>query len=135
LAQDALFEGFDVNRDVWQFRHALTIASGLGLINSAGFPETGTMLSSNKLLSISEGVSIDQKREPEISYQIRVKPGREGVDPEAPDWEVLELEDGVVMNNADIYDNLTLAEANQIAGMWRRKKAEAEADPTSPTEH
>lgn len=64
---------------------------------------------------------------PEISYEIRVKPGRAGNDPEAPDWEVLELENGVVMNNADIYDNLTLAEANQIAGMWRRKKAEAEA--------
>ncbi len=63
---------------------------------------------------------------PEISYEIRVKPGRTGTDPEAPDWEVLELEDGEVKNNADIYDNMTLAEANQIAGMWRRKKAEAE---------
>lgn len=67
-----------------------------------------------------------QEEGPEISYEIRVKPGRAGSDPEAPDWEVLELEDGQVKNNADIYDNLTLAEANQIAGMWRRKKAEAE---------
>jgi hypothetical protein len=64
--------------------------------------------------------------DPEISYVIRVKPGRAGSDPNAPDWEVLELEDGEVKNNADIYDNLTLAEANQIAGMWRRKKEEAE---------
>jgi hypothetical protein len=64
----------------------------------------------------------------EISYEVRVKPGRSGTDPNAPDWEVLELEDGVIMNNADIYDNLTMAEANQIAGMWRRKKEEAETD-------
>ena len=63
---------------------------------------------------------------PEISYQVRVKPGRAGTDPEAPDWEVLELEDGEIKNNADIYDNLTLAEATQISGMWRRKKEEAE---------
>ncbi len=68
----------------------------------------------------------ENQRGPEISYDVRVKPGRTGTDPEAPDWEVLELEDGEVKNNADIYDNLTLAEANQIAGMWRRKKAEAE---------
>ena len=62
----------------------------------------------------------------EISYEIRVKPGRAGTDPEAPDWEVIELEDGVVKNTSDIYDNMTLAEANQIAGMWRKKKEEAE---------
>ena len=69
------------------------------------------------------------EKEPEISYQVRVKPGRAGTDPNAPDWEVLELEDGEVMNTADIYDNLTLAEANQISGMWRRKKEEAENPP------
>jgi len=63
----------------------------------------------------------------EISYEIRVKPGRPGTDPEAPDWEVLELEDGQVKNSADIYDNLSLAEANQICGMWTKKKEEAEA--------
>ena len=63
----------------------------------------------------------------EISYEVRVKPGRAGSDPEAPDWEVLELEDGQVKNNADIYDNLSLAEANQICGMWTKKKEEAEA--------
>jgi hypothetical protein len=39
---------------------------------------------------------------------------------------VLELEDGQIKNTADIYDNLTLAEAQQISGMWRRKKEEAE---------
>jgi hypothetical protein len=62
----------------------------------------------------------------EISYEVRLKPGRAGTDQEAPDWEVLELEDGEIKNTADIYDNLTLAEANQIAGMWRKKKEEAE---------
>ena len=69
----------------------------------------------------------DETKTPEISYEIRVKPGREGNDPDAPDWEILELEDGVVKNNADIYDNLTLAEAHQIRGMWAKKKEEAEA--------
>ena len=63
----------------------------------------------------------------EISYEVRVKPGRAGSNPEAPDWEVLELEDGQVKNTADIYDNLSLAEANQICGMWTKKKEEAEA--------
>jgi hypothetical protein len=64
---------------------------------------------------------------PEISYEVRVKPGRLGSDPNEPDWEVLELEDGAVKNTSDIYDNLTLAEANQIAGMWRKKKEEADS--------
>lgn len=61
-----------------------------------------------------------------ISYEIRVAPGRTGNDPEAPDWQVCELEDGVIKNDADIYDNLTYAEAQQIAGMWTKKKEEAE---------
>jgi hypothetical protein len=62
-----------------------------------------------------------------VSYEIRVSAGKAGTDPEAPDWEVAELEDGVVKDSSDIYDNLTLAEANQIAGMWTKKKEEAEA--------
>jgi len=62
-----------------------------------------------------------------VSYEIRVSDGKAGTDPEAPDWEVAELENGVVKDTADIYDNLTLAEANQIAGMWTKKKEEAEA--------
>lgn len=73
----------------------------------------------------------EKPESPEISYEIRVKPGRAGTDPEAPDWEVLELEDGEVKNTADIYDNLTKAEANQIAGMWRRKKEEAESEQSA----
>jgi hypothetical protein len=70
----------------------------------------------------------DEKKTPEISYLIRVKPGRAGTDPNAPDWEVCELEDGVIINTADIYDNMTEAEAHQIAGMWRKKKEEAETE-------
>ncbi|HEY0408567.1 MAG TPA: hypothetical protein VGC89_22725 [Pyrinomonadaceae bacterium] len=62
-----------------------------------------------------------------ISYEVRLTEGREGNDPNAPDWEVCELENGVVGNNADIYDNLTLAEANEMAEMWTKKKDEAEA--------
>ena len=72
----------------------------------------------------------EQTNSPEISYDVRVKPGRSGSDPEAPDWEVVELEDGEIKNSADIYDNMTLAEANQIAGMWRQKKQEAQTGAT-----
>ncbi|MEK6337487.1 MAG: hypothetical protein AABM67_21395 [Acidobacteriota bacterium] len=67
------------------------------------------------------------EEETNVSYEIRVSDGKAGTDPEAPDWEVAELENGVVKDTADIYDNLTLAEANQIAGMWTKKKEEAEA--------
>ncbi len=60
-----------------------------------------------------------------LSYEVRVTPGRAGSDPNAPDWEVLELENGAVQDGADIFNNLTLAEANQIAGMWTKKKEDA----------
>jgi len=70
---------------------------------------------------------LSEENQVAISYEIRVKPGRAGTDPNAPDWEVCELENGAIADNADIYDNLTLAEAHQIAGMWQRKKDEAEA--------
>jgi len=61
-----------------------------------------------------------------VTFEVRVSEGKAGLDPEAPDWEVAELEDGVVKDNSNIYDNLTLAEAQQIAGMWTKKKEEAE---------
>jgi hypothetical protein len=61
-----------------------------------------------------------------VTFEIRVSEGKAGTNPEAPDWEVAELENGVVKDNSDIYDNLTLAEAQQIAGMWTKKKDEAE---------
>lgn len=71
---------------------------------------------------------MEEKKFSNVSYEIRVSEGKEGTDPNAPDWEVCELEDGMIKDNADIYDNLTLAEAEQIAGMWTRKKDEAEAE-------
>jgi hypothetical protein len=64
------------------------------------------------------------------TFEIRVSSGKTGADPDQPDWEVAELENGVVIDNADIYDNLTYAEAQQIAGMWTKKKEEAEATET-----
>ena len=63
-----------------------------------------------------------------VSYEVQVSPGRAGIDPNAPDWQVCELEDGELKDSADIYDNLTLAEANDLAAMWTRKKEEAEAE-------
>ena len=61
-----------------------------------------------------------------VTFEIRVSEGKAGTNPEAPDWEVAELENGAVKDNSNIYDNLTLAEAQQIAGMWTKKKDEAE---------
>ncbi|HEX8178603.1 MAG TPA: hypothetical protein VF525_03585 [Pyrinomonadaceae bacterium] len=63
-----------------------------------------------------------------VSYEVRLTAGRAGTDPNASDWEVCELENGELQDAADIYDNLTLAEANDLAGMWTRKKEEAEAE-------
>ena len=68
----------------------------------------------------------NEQNKPGISYEVRVTTGRDGNNPDAPDWEVCELEDGVVRNNADVYDNLTLAEATGMAAMWTKKKDEAE---------
>jgi len=62
-----------------------------------------------------------------VTFEIRLSHGKAGTDPEAPDWEVAELENGVVKDSSDIYDNLTYAEAQQIARMWTTKKDEAQA--------
>ena len=70
----------------------------------------------------------EQERGGNVSYEVRVAPGRAGTDPSAPDWQVCELEDGEIQDSADIYDNLTLEEANELAAMWTRKKEEAEAE-------
>ena len=69
----------------------------------------------------------EQNNSPEISYDVRVKPGRAGTDPEAPDWEVVELEDGVIKNSADSYDNMTPAEAKQSLECGDAKTDEAES--------
>jgi hypothetical protein len=59
------------------------------------------------------------------TFEVRVTEGREGSDPEAPDWEVVEVKDGV----AEVAcDNMTRAEAQQMADMWSRKRDEAEAE-------
>jgi hypothetical protein len=66
------------------------------------------------------------EKSPNITFEVRVTPGCAGVDPNAPDWEVLELEDGVVRNDASVFDNLTQAEAEDMAAMWSKKRDEAE---------
>ena len=74
---------------------------------------------------LREGIHSMEEENLNLTWEIRVSEGCAGTDPEAPDWEVAELENGVVKNNADIYDNLTYAEAQQIAGMWTKKKEDA----------
>ena len=60
------------------------------------------------------------------TFEVRVTQGREGSDPDAPDWEVVEVKDG----SAEVAcDNLTEAEAKHMAEMWSRKRDEAEAEP------
>ena len=66
-------------------------------------------------------------QQPIVTFEVRLTAGRQGLNPNAPDWEVRELADGVINSEAEIYDNLTKAEAEQLAGMWTRKKDEAEA--------
>ena len=73
-----------------------------------------------------------EEENPNLTWEIRVSEGRAGTDPDAPDWEVAELENGVVKNNADIYDNLTFAEAQNICGMWTKKKEDAEGVEVAP---
>jgi hypothetical protein len=59
------------------------------------------------------------------TFEVRVTPGRAGTDPNAPDWEVLEVRG----DSAEVScDNLTEAEARHMADMWSRKRDEAEAE-------
>jgi hypothetical protein len=62
-----------------------------------------------------------------VSFEVRLTAGRRGTDPQAPDWEVRELINGVVNSEAEVYDNLTKAEAEDLASMWTRKMKEAES--------
>jgi hypothetical protein len=62
-----------------------------------------------------------------VSFEVRLTAGRRGTDPHAPDWEVCELINGVVNSDAEVYDNLTKKEAEDLAAMWTRKKEEAES--------
>ena len=63
---------------------------------------------------------------PNVSFIVRITSGCQGLNPQAPDWEVCELLDGQINSDAEIYDNLTKAEAEDLAAMWSRKKEEAE---------
>jgi len=74
----------------------------------------------------------NSQKEPVITFEVRLTRGRQGLDPSAPDWEVRELIDGVVNSDAEIYDNLTKSEAEELAGMWTRKKEEAELAQSGP---
>jgi hypothetical protein len=59
------------------------------------------------------------------TFEVRLMPGCTGEDADASEWEVLEVRGE---DSETACDNLTLAEANQIAGMWTKKKEEAEAE-------
>ena len=50
-----------------------------------------------------------------VTFEIRVSEGKAGTDPEAPDWEVAELENGVVKDRADIYDKSTVLHFHEHA--------------------
>lgn len=67
----------------------------------------------------------DEQRKYTEKFEVRLTPGRAGLDPEAPDWEVLEVKDG---ESEVACDNLTETEARQMADMWSRKRDEAEAE-------
>jgi hypothetical protein len=67
------------------------------------------------------------QNKPNISFEVRLTAGRGGLNPNAPDWEVCEMIDGLINSEAEIYDNLTRAEAEQLAAMWTRKKEESES--------
>ncbi len=69
----------------------------------------------------------DLQQKTDVTFEVRLTPHRRGLDLNAPDWEVCELADGVVNVNAEVYDNLTKAEAEELAAMWTRKKDEAES--------
>jgi hypothetical protein len=75
------------------------------------------------------GINLMQKAETKdnVSFEVQLTAGRAGTDPKAPDWEVREFINGVINNEAEIYDNLTKAEAEDLAAMWMRKKEEAGA--------
>jgi hypothetical protein len=59
------------------------------------------------------------------TFEVRLTQGCDGSDPEAPDWEVVEVKNGV----AEVAcDNMTQSEAKHMADMWSRKRDEAEAE-------
>jgi hypothetical protein len=69
----------------------------------------------------------NSEEEVNVSFEVMLTAGRSGTDPNAPDWEVRELINGVVNSDAEVSDNLTKVEAEDLAAMWTRKKEEAES--------
>ena len=59
-------------------------------------------------------------------FEVRLADGRSGRDPLAPDWEVWEVKGE---SEEVTCDNLTEAEARNMAAMWSRKRDEAENEP------
>jgi len=70
-------------------------------------------------------MEMDARKYTEL-FEVRLAEGRSGLDPNAPDWEVWEVKG----DSAEVAcDNLTEAEARNMADMWSRKRDEAEAEP------
>ena len=67
----------------------------------------------------------DSTKKFDETFEVRLTPGRAGLDPNAPDWELWEVKGD---QTETACDNLTLAEANELAAMWSRKRDEAEAE-------
>lgn len=65
----------------------------------------------------------NQTKKYEEIFEVRLSEGRSGENPEAPDWEVWEVKGE---SEEVACDNLTKAEATNMAEMWSRKRDEAE---------
>jgi hypothetical protein len=67
----------------------------------------------------------DKTKKYSETFEVRLTPGRTGLDPDSSDWEVWEVKG----DEAEVAcDNLTRAEADHMAAMWSRKRDEAEAE-------
>jgi hypothetical protein len=67
----------------------------------------------------------NQTKKYEEIFEVRLAEGRSGSDPGAPDWEVWEVQGE---SEEIACDNLTQAEAANMAAMWSRKRDEAEGE-------
>lgn len=57
----------------------------------------------------------EDARPPILTFEVRVMPGRSGLDPNDPDWEILRVESGANTGTELVEDNLTQAEAQERA--------------------
>jgi hypothetical protein len=67
----------------------------------------------------------NQTKKYEEIFEVRLAEGRSGSDTDAPDWEVWEIKGD---SEEVACDNLTQAEAANMAAMWSRKRDEAESE-------